>query len=205
MYYLRARWYNPLNGRFNSVDPFAGSPQDPQSLHKYLYANANPILYSDPSGKFSITGIAVGIVFTFLAFLGGYTLWRGVRFVGDIYSTIRGRSGKCGHNVTDQLIEFNKTFNEDSQSWDKQERCSQRLDPFLGWDIYVLNKKMIGGSTGSCNGTATVQGQCYDQSAINYYLWGKGCKYCGDTEQESVNRVYKYKMWVMGGEWHANR
>lgn len=29
--YLRARWYNPANGRFNRLDPFAGTLQDPQS------------------------------------------------------------------------------------------------------------------------------------------------------------------------------
>ena len=48
--YLRARYYNPRTGRFNRLDPFSGNAFDPQSLHKYLYARANPILYLDPSG-----------------------------------------------------------------------------------------------------------------------------------------------------------
>ena len=48
----RARWYDPLNGRFNRVDPFAGNMQDPQSLHKYLYCHANPVNAVDPSGLF---------------------------------------------------------------------------------------------------------------------------------------------------------
>jgi RHS repeat-associated protein len=51
MYYLRARYYNPLTGLFNRMDPFAGSNQDPQSLHKYLYCHANPINNIDPTGK----------------------------------------------------------------------------------------------------------------------------------------------------------
>ncbi len=50
MYYLRARYYNPLNGRFNKFDPYAGNTQDPQSLHKYLYVHNNPINAIDPSG-----------------------------------------------------------------------------------------------------------------------------------------------------------
>jgi RHS repeat-associated protein len=54
-YYLRAWYYDPLNGRFNRTDPYAGSPQDPQSLHKYLYCHANPINAIDPSGQFSLT------------------------------------------------------------------------------------------------------------------------------------------------------
>jgi len=49
-YYNRARWYNPSNGRFNRVDPFSGNMQDPQSLHKYLYAHANPVNSIDPTG-----------------------------------------------------------------------------------------------------------------------------------------------------------
>ena len=58
-YYLRARWYDSLSGRFNRMDPFAGSPQDPQSLHKYLYAHCNPINGIDPSGKFTVTEMMV--------------------------------------------------------------------------------------------------------------------------------------------------
>jgi len=39
-YYLRARYYDPSNGRFNRMDDFAGNTQNPQSLHKYLYSRA---------------------------------------------------------------------------------------------------------------------------------------------------------------------
>ncbi|MEN6309508.1 MAG: Tox-REase-5 domain-containing protein [Anaerohalosphaeraceae bacterium] len=51
-YYLRARYYNPANGLFNQLDPYAGNMQDPQSLHKYLYCHANPVNGIDPSGEF---------------------------------------------------------------------------------------------------------------------------------------------------------
>ena len=53
-YYLRARYMDPNVGRFVTMDAFAGLSQDPVTLHKYLYANANPMTYSDPSGYFSI-------------------------------------------------------------------------------------------------------------------------------------------------------
>ena len=53
-YYLRARYYDPQTGRFTSMDPWEGAPADPMTLHKYLYANANPVMYADPSGLFSI-------------------------------------------------------------------------------------------------------------------------------------------------------
>ena len=61
-YYLRARYYNPLNGRFNQLDPYSGNTQDPQSLHKYLYCHANPINSIDPSGEF----LGIGLVASFV-------------------------------------------------------------------------------------------------------------------------------------------
>ncbi len=51
-YYLRARYMNPKSGTFISMDGYSGSIADPVSLHKYLYANANPVMNIDPSGYF---------------------------------------------------------------------------------------------------------------------------------------------------------
>ncbi|MDD3852694.1 MAG: RHS repeat-associated core domain-containing protein [Syntrophomonadaceae bacterium] len=53
-YYLRARYMNPNTGRFLTMDTYEGSPFDPMSLHKYLYANASPLMYTDASGAFSL-------------------------------------------------------------------------------------------------------------------------------------------------------
>lgn len=59
MQYLRARYYNPSVGRLNRLDPFAGAPGNPLSLHEYLYTHGNPIMGIDPLGLFSITELAV--------------------------------------------------------------------------------------------------------------------------------------------------
>ena len=59
LYYLRARYMDTSTGRFISHDSYAGSIDDPVSLHKYLYANSNPVTYSDPSGYMSMAGLAV--------------------------------------------------------------------------------------------------------------------------------------------------
>ena len=50
-YYLRARYYNPLTGRFLSRDPEDGKPIDPKTLHKYLYAGGDPVNRIDPRGR----------------------------------------------------------------------------------------------------------------------------------------------------------
>ena len=59
--YHRARWLDVRVGRFASVDPFAGSLEDPISLHRYLYANADPVGVVDPSGEFSLNSLAVNL------------------------------------------------------------------------------------------------------------------------------------------------
>lgn len=59
--YLRARYLNPSTGRFVSRDSFEGFQNNPFSLHRYLYANANPINKIDPSGNFSVGSVMAGI------------------------------------------------------------------------------------------------------------------------------------------------
>jgi RHS repeat-associated protein len=61
LYYLRARYYDQDTGRFFSIDPVLGDPQSPISLHKYLYANDNPVNFVDPTGKFTLIEIQISI------------------------------------------------------------------------------------------------------------------------------------------------
>ncbi|MBD5136416.1 MAG: hypothetical protein HDT39_10725 [Lachnospiraceae bacterium] len=52
LYYLRARHMNPVTGTFIQRDTYQGDVYDAVSLHRYLYAGANPVIYNDPSGNF---------------------------------------------------------------------------------------------------------------------------------------------------------
>ena len=61
LYYLRARYYDSTTGRFISADSYSGTLSDPVSLHKYLYANANPVMNSDPTGYFTLYGMTAAI------------------------------------------------------------------------------------------------------------------------------------------------
>ena len=60
-YYLRARYYNPANGRFPSMDTWMGRSSDPRTLHKYLYTHADPVNGVDPSGNVTLQGVLRGI------------------------------------------------------------------------------------------------------------------------------------------------
>ncbi|SFG91026.1 RHS repeat-associated core domain-containing protein [Duganella sp. CF458] len=54
--YNRARWVDLESGRFVSMDRFAGVPSQPISLHRYAYANDDPVNMVDPSGNETLGG-----------------------------------------------------------------------------------------------------------------------------------------------------
>ena len=78
LYYFKARYYDPDIGRFLSEDSYLGDVDTPPSLHKYLYAYANPTVYIDLTGYYSfqdfgddtlrfaggLTGAALGVATT---------------------------------------------------------------------------------------------------------------------------------------------
>jgi RHS repeat-associated protein len=93
-YYLRARYYNPSQGRFTGRDPFEGMLEEPLSLNKYGYVHGNPINNTDPTGMFAMS---MGDISTALAIVGllavggiaGYNVYTGVR-------SLSGTAGNLG-------------------------------------------------------------------------------------------------------------
>jgi len=69
LYYNRARYLNTSTGRFWSMDSHDGNDEEPLSLHKYLYAGADSVNESDPSGHdFGIVdALIVAVPITVLA------------------------------------------------------------------------------------------------------------------------------------------
>ncbi|MFL9458191.1 RHS repeat-associated core domain-containing protein [Tolypothrix bouteillei VB521301_2] len=74
-YYLRQRYYDPNTGRFTRRDVYEGRLEEPLTLHKYLYANGNPVNLIDPSGLNAILAMSpdaswgIAIVTTIIAVL----------------------------------------------------------------------------------------------------------------------------------------
>ncbi len=54
--YLRARWYEPREGRFLCKDEFEGALENPTTLNKYISFNNNPTNMIDPEGYEGIIG-----------------------------------------------------------------------------------------------------------------------------------------------------
>jgi RHS repeat-associated protein len=114
LYDLRARQYEPLTGRFTSVDPFAGSPVDPLSQHPYLYAHGNPVAFADPHGLFTLSAqqVAIGISATVSAAfvvisdyqkgqLGWGTVWR-----ASVQGAVGGLTAVFGGPAATQVAKF---------------------------------------------------------------------------------------------------
>jgi hypothetical protein len=69
---------DPRTGRFIGVDPLAGNEFDPPSLHKYLYAAADPANRIDPTGReFTIASLTTvsGVLNTINAISLGVTVF----------------------------------------------------------------------------------------------------------------------------------
>ena len=50
MYYLKARYYDPVTAQFISSDSKAGTIANPETLNLYDYCLDNPVKYTDPDG-----------------------------------------------------------------------------------------------------------------------------------------------------------
>jgi RHS repeat-associated protein len=57
--YMQQRYYDPVAGRFLSIDPVITDADTGTSFNRYAYANNSPYKYQDPDGR---NAIAVGIV-----------------------------------------------------------------------------------------------------------------------------------------------
>jgi RHS repeat-associated protein len=74
LHYFGARYYDDETGRFLSQDPYLGQAALPPSLHRYLYAYANPLRFVDLTGYESSEANPVGFSG---ASLGGQTIYQG--------------------------------------------------------------------------------------------------------------------------------
>ncbi len=61
LYYNRARYLDVRSARFWTTDPFEGYPEDPKSIHKYVYSNGSPTTTVDPSGNLALAELGTTI------------------------------------------------------------------------------------------------------------------------------------------------
>ena len=88
-YYLRARTYDLSASRFTNIDPYAGDRNVPVTLHRYIYAGADPVNHTDPSGLM-------------FGFVGGFSIGNLLR--ASFYGAIFGAAGGFLVGTTDALL-----------------------------------------------------------------------------------------------------
>ena len=78
---MNARLYDPLIGRFLSVDPYVQAPEHTQSFNRYSYCMNNPLKYVDEDGEFwwIIAAAAIGGVINVISNHGN------IHNIGDVF------------------------------------------------------------------------------------------------------------------------
>jgi len=92
-YFLRARWLDPAAGRFASADPFPGLLFEPQSLHKYVYVDNDPVNRTDPSGLFGSGGtslVSVAVVGAIVGAIAANVIFRPSGWFDTVTVTVGG-------------------------------------------------------------------------------------------------------------------
>jgi len=59
LYNMRAREYDPRTARFTSRDADEGEFREPETFQPYAFANSNPCVYRDPSGRETLIEINI--------------------------------------------------------------------------------------------------------------------------------------------------
>ena len=73
LYNAKARYFDPKLGRFLTQDSYLGQIDDPPSLHRYFYANANPTAFVDQDGhSATAVGAVVGFAWGVGQAIGGF-------------------------------------------------------------------------------------------------------------------------------------
>ena len=194
--YLRARYYDPATGRFNSLDSFFGNLDDPQSLHKYLYTHADPVNGIDPSGMMTMGGffVSASMFIINVSRLTTATLL-GMTLFYDQTNTSH-KNIATGYGGLDVTLMLNKLRDDVISGWSKigeglpsdvvksmKERIIKQMhtaygsDTTYGWDIDAMIFERKSEWTDSVSGdvlqgTLTYNSFVYPVAEVNYVLLG---------------------------------
>jgi RHS repeat-associated protein len=92
--YMQQRYYDPVAGRFLSVDPVTTDAKDGTSFNRYVYGNSNPYKYTDPDGRYSLSWESVP------GFGGGVTVGYDARTT-ELAITVNLGAGLSGGTMVD--------------------------------------------------------------------------------------------------------
>jgi RHS repeat-associated protein len=93
--YMQQRYYEPVAGRFLSVDPLTTEFKSGDHFNRYVYANSNPFKFKDPDGR--VAFFAVPVIDIVISAVAQRALYVGTAAaVGAIAASQSGQSGGKG-------------------------------------------------------------------------------------------------------------
>lgn len=123
--YARARYYDADLGRFISRDSYEGTPADAPSLHRYAYAQANPLRYVDPDGHEVVPAELADGLWQGTTELGRRTI-NGILWVGEVFSVpLGGAAGEVDRG-------WNLRLKSDSQIITDRQAAHEAQQEVLG-------------------------------------------------------------------------
>jgi RHS repeat-associated protein len=197
--YLRSRWYAVEAGRFTTPDTILPDFQNPQSINRYAYALGNSIRYTDPTGHcitpFCIGEIALGVGVAALLFSCS----------GEFeprYCPPSKSYAECYEMKGYMQFESEQCIDE-IQFLALQEAVFQKLQnmdppPKPGMDIrssrwYFDTPFWNGPGIPDDEVCLCSEGKCCKRSEVNYFAQGMWGAAAGETIEETLDVVERYK------------
>jgi RHS repeat-associated protein len=157
-YYLRARYLSQSTGRFWTMDTVEGEPDAPISLHKYTYANVDPVDNVDPGGEQADTLEAVEaevievdilsqVIGPSVLALPGVLRKIVEEETGGVYTIWRGTTYNDATKTTVPLGTLSGTwrFNNQLSTFENPPFTMMNPNPYgVGFNIQVTGKKFMG-------------------------------------------------------------
>ncbi len=199
MLYLRARWYAPSLGIFLSRDPI-------RSNHPYQYAEANPIAYVDPSGKFSCFAWPAGMIpRAAIARIAAMLNWYRGENSGPNYCP-PGTSYAACYEMQGYLELEERECIDENQFIELQEAVYQKLqtiDPQPGRDVvhgrwYFDTPFWNGPGIPDTTVCLCSEHRCCKRSEVNYFAQGMWGAASGATLEETLYLVEEWQGGVYG-------
>jgi uncharacterized protein RhaS with RHS repeats len=101
---MQQRYYDPVAGRFLSVDPVTTDAATGSSFNRYNYANNNPYKYTDPDGRFANFAwgalVGGGIELGFQLAAGNGVNWTSVGVAAGVGALTGGFGGVASNMAT---------------------------------------------------------------------------------------------------------
>lgn len=180
LYYLNARMYDPVTARFLQEDSYKGQYDDPLSLNLYTYCHNEPLMYSDPTGHWSLWGgikqLGKAIVNT-VKTIGTAIVNLTKSAVQTVSTAIKNANNKSNSNskTTNKKATTTKSSNTKSSDPFEKKLEPPKLEP----------PKLVSSSTKTVNSSGGSSG--IESNPIGDFVrnWWDGVKYMANNPNET--------------------